>query len=108
MINRQWLLAAHPKGAVERRHFTLDETALPVSPVEGDKVLLRNELLLCAPTIRNWISGNRTSYYPTVEIGQPVMAPGVGWIVASEIPHFPVGKRLVGTLTWEDITGSTR
>ena len=59
---------------------------MPVSPVEGDKVLLRIELLLCAPTIRDWISGNRTSYYPTVEIGQPVMAPGVGRIVASEIP----------------------
>jgi len=101
MMNRQWLLASNPEGAVERRHFTFIEA--PVSEAPGDgKVLVRIEMVLCAPTIRNWISGNRSSYYPTVEIGQPVMAPGVGHIVASDDDRYPVGTRLTGAFSWQD------
>lgn len=102
MMNRQWLLAAHPTGAVERRHFRLVETDVAEAPDQNGRVLLRHELLLCAPTIRNWISGNRSSYYPTVEIGRPVMAPSVGRIVASDDDHYPVGTRLVGSGSWQD------
>lgn len=102
MINRQWLLASHPTGAAERRHFRLAETAVPPAPDAPGKVLVRHEVLLCAPTIRNWISGNRTSYYPTVEIGEPVMAPAVGRIVASDDARYPVGARLVGLGSWQE------
>jgi NADPH-dependent curcumin reductase CurA len=101
VINRQWLLASHPTGAVERSHFTFTEGKMETAP-KGAKVLVRNELLLCVPTIRNWISGNRSSYYPTVEIGQPVMAPAVGHIVASEDGRYPVGTMLVGSGSWQD------
>lgn len=102
MINRQWLLAAHPDGPVERHHFALTEAPVPVCAPGSGKVLLRNELLLCAPTIRNWISGNRSSYYPTVEIGQPVMAPGVGRVIASADERYPLGARLAGAVSWQD------
>jgi len=102
MLNRQWLLASHPTGAVERHHFALAETTVPQAPAEGCRVLLRNELLLCAPTIRNWISGNPSRYQPTVEVGQPVMAPGVGRIVTSDDDRYPVGARLVGMVSWQD------
>lgn len=101
MINRQWLLASHPTGAVDRGHFTLTEEELVATTANG-RILVRNELLLCAPTIRNWISGNRSSYYPTVEIGQPVMAPAVARVVASEDQRYPIGTRLVGLGSWQD------
>jgi NADPH-dependent curcumin reductase CurA len=102
MINRQWLLASRPEAAVEQRHFQLAESPMPQSPEADGKVLLRMEMLLCAPTIRNWISGNRSSYYPTVEIGQPILTPAVGRIIESNDDRFPVGARLVGSGSWQD------
>lgn len=100
--NRRWLLARHPGGAVDPSCFTYDERPAPGGEPGGGKVLIEHELLLCAPTIRNWISGNRTSYYPTVEPGTPVMAPAVGRIVKSDEPQWPTGARLVGIGTWQD------
>lgn len=102
MTNRQWLLASHPTGAVERRHFTFAETPVPAAPSGRGGVLLRNELLLCAPTIRTWINGDESSYHPTVEIGQPVLAPGVGRVATSDDDRYPVGTRLTGMTGWQD------
>lgn len=101
MMNRQWLLAAHPVARVVPGNFTFQESDAPASP-GGGQVLLQTELVLCAPTIRNWISGNTASYYPTVPVGSPVMAPSVGRIVSSDNARFPVGTRLSGFGTWQD------
>ena len=102
MINRQWLLAKRPVGAVTPDCFRYNEVPSQASPPADGMVLLRHELLLCAPTIRNWISGNRDSYYPTVEIDAPIMAPAIGRIVVSNDPDWPVGTRLVGAGSWQD------
>lgn len=102
MINRQWLLAARPDAQVARRHFVLREEPLPPAAPEPGRVLMQTELALCAPTIRNWISGNTSSYYPTVPLNSPVMAPAVGRVARSDDPRYPVGARLVGTLAWQD------
>lgn len=102
MHNRQWLLAARPLAQVGPGDFAFRETETSPSPGGKGQVLLQIELVLCAPTIRNWISGNTSSYYPTVEIGSPVMAPAVGRVVASDNSRFPVGTRLAGTGSWQD------
>lgn len=102
MINRQWTLAAHPGAQLSREDFAWGEQPVPERGPAPGMVLVQTELLLCAPTIRNWISGNRSSYYPTIEVGSPVMAPGVGRVVASEDAAFPVGARVLGTLAWQD------
>src|SRR5690606_28342406 len=78
MINRQWRLASRPQGAVDRGNFELVETQVPAAPAGGGKVLLRTEMLLCMPTIRNFISGKRSDYHPTIELGELIMSPGVG------------------------------
>ena len=101
MINRQWRLASRPKGAVDRRNFEFTEAQVPAAPDSG-KVLLRNEMLLCMPTIRNFISGKRSSYHPTIELGELIMSPGVGRIVESNEENYPIGTRLVGSSSWQD------
>lgn len=102
MANRQWLLAQHPQGAVSRDCFTL--TSAPDRHGQGaaGQVLIQWELLLCAPTIRNWISGKTDSYHPVTALGDPVLAPGIGRIIESNNPGFPVGQRLFGGATWQD------
>ena len=102
MINRQWLLASHPSAQLGQEHLAWREAPVASQAPGPGQTLLQTELLLCAPTIRNWISGNRSSYYPTIEIGDPVMAPGVGRVIASDNVEFPVGARVLGTLAWQD------
>ena len=101
VINRRWRLARRPEGTVRREDFILDETPL-APPLGQGKLLLRHELLLCAPTIRNWISGRRESYYPTIEIGDPILAPAASRILFSDDPAWPVGALVVGLGTWQD------
>jgi NADPH-dependent curcumin reductase CurA len=102
MMNRQWTLASHPGARLSRRDFAWREQPVAATAPAPGQILLQTELLLCAPTIRNWISGNRSSYYPTIEIGNPVMAPAVLRVVASDDPAYPVGARVLGTGAWQD------
>lgn len=102
MANRQWLLVRRPDAAV-----TLDCFELRVAPDrfgEGasGQVLVQWELLLCAPTIRNWISGQADSYHPVCALGEPVLAPGLGRVIASRHPDYPQGTRLFGGASWQD------
>lgn len=100
-INRRWRLARRPDGPIRRDHFVADQVTLEAPPSAG-KLLVRHEQLLCAPTIRNWISGQRESFYPTIEIGQPIMAPAASRILSSDDPAWPVGARVVGLGSWQD------
>lgn len=102
MKNRQWLLARRPDGAVSRDCFEYRESSDLSGEGADGQVLVEWELLLCAPTIRNWISGARDSYHPVVEIGDAVLAPAIGHIVESNHPDFAVGQRLFGTGSWQD------
>jgi len=100
-MNRQWILARRPDSSVSRDCFEYREVERAPRPAPG-MVLVRYELLLCAPTIRNWISGNRNSYYPTVELGSVVMAPAIGTVIDSDRADCPVGTRLFGGGGWQD------
>ena len=102
MTNRQWLLAQHPQGAVTRDCFAL--TVAPDRAGQGAEghVLMQWELLLCAPTIRNWISGATDSYHPVTALGDVVLAPALGRVTESRNPAFPVGTRLFGAASWQD------
>jgi len=99
-MNRQWILARRPKGAADLECFEYREMA--TLPGQDGEVCVQWELMLCAPTIRNWISGNRNSYYPTVEIGEPILSPAIGRIVESRNPAFVIGQRLWGIGSWQD------
>ncbi len=102
MSNRQWLLAKRPQSAVSRECFEYCESGDRRGQGEAGHVLMRWEMLLCAPTIRNWISGTRDSYHPVVEIGDPILAPAIGTVIESNNSGVAVGQRLFGTGSWQD------
>lgn len=60
VTNRRWRLVRGPEGPMRSKDFMFDREPL-MSPAGQANVLLRHELLQCASTIRNWISGNRVS-----------------------------------------------
>ncbi len=101
MINRQWLLAIHPTGGFDPSCLDRVESSVPDRPAPG-MVLVQQELIMCAPTVRNFISGRRDRPHPVVEIGQPVIAPSVCRVVESDDAAFKVGDRLVGGGSWQD------
>ncbi len=101
-MNRQWLLAKHPQGALTSDCFTLASTPDRAGQGTAGQVLMRWELMLCAPTIRNWISGATDSYHPVTHLGEVVLAPAIGRVIESQNPDYPVGSRLFGAGSWQD------
>jgi NADPH-dependent curcumin reductase CurA len=101
-VNRRWSLAARPGDSVSPADFRKDSSPIEPRPSQ-EAILLRHELIACAPTIRNWISGHPNSFWPTVEIGQPVLAPTASRIIRSDDPKWPVGARVLGLGSWQDM-----
>lgn len=101
-INRQWLLKQRPSGALKQTDFEYHETTVPTEPLTSEQVLVKNVAFLCAPTMRNWMDPPGNSLYPSIPLGQPVMAPAVGRVVASGSPDFEVGARVFALSTWQD------
>ena len=102
MTNRQWLLARRPTGALTRDCFTLATAPSRSGQGAPGEVLMQWELLLCAPTIRNWISGKADAWHPVSPMGEPVLAPAIGRIIESNHADFAVGQRLFGLGSWQD------
>lgn len=111
MINRQWLLRRRPTGAATRDDFDYRETAVPGQPLGEGQILLRNEIFLCAPTMRNWMDPPGNNLYPSIPLGEPVLAPSAGTVVASAHPDFVPGERVTTLSSWQDyevIDGAAR
>ncbi len=97
-MNRRWLLARRPQGAIRDEDFRWTHEALP-TPADGE-VVVRVSMLSCDPTQRGWIGGD--TYLPAVEIGSAVRSVGAGRIVASRHPDYAEGDLVAGILAWED------
>lgn len=100
--NRQWLLKRHPEGRVVPGDFEYRETDVPDGPLKDGEILIRNVVLLCAPTMRNWMDPPGNSGYPAVPLGAPMMAPCTARVVKSAHPDFPEGCRVATTGGWQD------
>ncbi|MEQ8497354.1 MAG: NADP-dependent oxidoreductase [Gammaproteobacteria bacterium] len=101
-VNRQWLLRARPQGHLRLEDFEYREQPAATAPLAEGEVRIRNVVFLCAPTMRNWMDPPGNSFYPSVPLGAPVMAPAVGRVVASNNPEFAVGDRVSSISSWQD------
>jgi NADPH-dependent curcumin reductase CurA len=83
--------------------FEYRETGVPADSIlSPGEVLMRNRIFLCAPTMRNWMDEERHSFYPSISIGAPVLAPAAGEVVASANEAVPVGTRIMTFGSWQD------
>ena len=97
-VNRRWLLARRPRGAVSAEDFRWEEGPVP-EPAEGE-ILVRNLYLSCDPTQRGWMAGD--TYLPKVPIGEVMRSFAAGEVVASRHPRFQAGQLVQGLLGWQD------
>ncbi len=103
-LNRQWLLRARPQGQLRQEDFEYREGPMPDAALAAGEVRVRNVAFLCAPTMRNWMDPPGNSFYPSIPLGQPIMAPAVSRVIASASPDFAVGDRVYAISTWQDYT----
>jgi len=98
-VNRQFLLAARPKGLVKESDFEYRESPLPeIGPGE---VLIRTTRISLDPSMRGQME-NRADYVAALQIGDVMRAGGTGTVTQSNHPDLPVGATVYGTLGMQD------
>src|ERR1700721_514832 len=98
-INRQWRLAARPKGLPVATDWEYRTEPVP-APGDGE-FLVRVLYLSLDPAMRGWMNAGR-SYVPPVGLGEVMRAGGLGRVVTSSHPHFKPGQHVVGTFGVQD------
>ncbi len=98
--NRQWLLAARPKGLIKESDFKWNETTTPA--LKDGQALIRNLAFSFDPTQRGWMSMD--TYIKAIPLGEPMKAGTVGQVVESKRPGFAKGDLVQGLFGWEDYT----
>jgi NADPH-dependent curcumin reductase CurA len=97
--NRQWILAARPEGHVRRTDFALVERPMP--ELEPGQFLIQTLYLGVAAVMRGYML-NTEKFERPLAIGDVMHGRGVGRIVASRNPDWPVGEIVHGKLGWRE------
>ncbi|MGB9225655.1 MAG: NADP-dependent oxidoreductase, partial [Mycobacterium sp.] len=97
--NRRFLLRERPTGRIGPDTFELSEE--PVPDINDGEALVRVDWISLDPTNRAWINDVPT-YLPPVGIGEVMRAGGLGEVVASKNPHYPVGGIFQGLTGWQE------
>lgn len=97
--NRRFLLRERPTGRIGPDTFELSEDAVP--ELSDGEALVRVDWISLDPTNRMWINDTPT-YLPPVGIGEVMRAAGMGEVVASKNPQYPVGQIVQGLLGWQE------
>ncbi|MGV0626286.1 NADP-dependent oxidoreductase [Mycolicibacter minnesotensis] len=99
--NRRFLLRERPAGRIGPDTFELSTQAVP--QIGDGEALVRVDWISLDPTNRMWIN-ETPSYLPPVGIGEVMRAAGLGEVVASNNPNFPVGQIVQGLTGWQEYT----
>ncbi len=103
--NRQWCLAERPIGRpVKESDFALKDGEVPA--ISGGEFLIRTRYLSVAPVMRNYMIDGAGIEAP-LAIGDVMRGRGVGEIVESNNPAWPVGTVVQGKLGWQDYAVGT-
>ena len=97
--NRRFLLRERPSGRIGPDTFELSEEAVP--DIGDGEALVRVEWISLDPTNRAWLNDTPT-YLPPVGIGEVMRAGGLGRVVASNNPNYPVGRTVQGLVGWQE------
>lgn len=99
-INRRWLIARRPVGAVVPEDFRYEETTTIPEPKEGE-ILVRSIYFAFEASQRLWMT-EQGGYLPPIPLGEPMRAMGIGQVVKSRHPDYAVNDMVEGMLSWQD------
>ncbi len=98
VINRQWVLAARPRGEPTADCFRLVESGVP--ELKDGEVLIRNHYLSLDPYMRGRMDDAK-SYAPPQALGEVMQGSTVGEIMQSRHPVFKVGDAVHARAGWQ-------
>ncbi|MCS3526821.1 hypothetical protein [Acinetobacter johnsonii] len=93
-------LSKYPQGDITTDIFDLVTEAKPTLK-EGEFLVQQTHMSL-DPAMRTWLQQREDSYMPPVQIGEVMRSYGVGIVVESLHPKFPVGAHVVGVTGWSE------
>lgn len=71
------------------------------APLKDGEFLVQQTHMSLDPAMRGWMSDDRGSYIPPVELGEVMRSSGVGKIVESNNTDFPVDSQVMGMFGWQ-------
>ncbi|AKJ30286.1 NADP-dependent oxidoreductase [Caldimonas brevitalea] len=95
LANRQVRLASRPVGMPTRDNWQF--TTEPVAEPDDGGLVVQTLYLSLDPAMRGWMNEGK-SYIPPVGLGEVMRAGGIGRVIASRHPDFPVDAYVTGTL----------
>ena len=91
-------------------HITPDlfETVTLETPdLKDGEFLVKQTHMSLDPAMKGWMTEDRKSYIPPVELGEVMRSSGVGEVVESKNEAFSVGSRVGGMIGWTEYAVST-
>ncbi len=98
-INRQFRLAARPKGMVKESDLSYGESPVPIAG--PGEVLIRTRYVSLDPSMRGQME-NRADYVAPLQIGDVMRAGAAGEVIESNNPRFPIGTLVSGSFGMQD------
>ncbi len=75
---------------------------LETPELQDGQVLLKQTHMSLDPAMRGWMSDDRESYIPPVELGDIMRSSGVATVVASKHESFAEGDQVAGLIGWTE------
>ena len=98
-MNRQFLLAARPRGWVKESDFSYQEIAVP--EVAEDQILVKTKYISLDPSMRGHME-NRADYAAPLDIGDVMRANGIAEVIESKHADFETGDLVLGSFGMQD------
>ena len=79
-----------------------ETVTLETPALEDGQILLKQTHMSLDPAMRGWMSGDRGSYIPPVELGDVMRSSGVATVIESKHENFAEGDRVAGLIGWTE------
>jgi NADPH-dependent curcumin reductase CurA len=87
-------------GPIDKSLFEVVEKTIP--NIEPGEFLVKQQHMSLDPAMFGWMSPDRNSYIPPVELGDVMRSSGIGEVIVSNHPDFKVGDRVMGMMGWQE------
>jgi hypothetical protein len=99
MENTSIHLVARPTKGLTADLFDVRHVSLPA--VAEGQLLIRQTYMSLDPAMLGWMSEDRQSYIPPVELGEVMRSSGFGEVIESRHPGFATGDKVTGMFGWQ-------
>ena len=97
-VNEGIVLRHRPHGLLRHEDVELVELPMPEPPSGG--CVIEVGWLGIDATVRSWLSAGE-GYLPAVELGEVVRCSGIGTVIATDSPRFPIGHVVSCLSGWQ-------